>query len=430
VRCAALGILLAGLVLAPAGVPLGEASAGVPLCRTVVEVEPDRAVVGQQILYRLRILRRRDVIELDWEENLSFPGFRAEWLPGISRGDSVDRQGESYRVFEERRALFPVRSGALEIPSAGLHCATAEAQERVRIPAARVEVAALPAAPQPPGFSGLVGPVEAAVTVTPRSVALGETVRISVLIQGPANVWEAGSPLSGAFSLPEAELFRKPRSLARDAGRQLSLRRYFNYDLVPRREGAIRIPEIRIPYYDPKTRGFDQVVLPGSEIRVTPAAAGIADAGQGRNASGARLEPEEREAVGGGLGALELAAGLAAAIAVVGFGLLRRWRSARVSPWPEIESGLDQAEALRSRGENAAASGLLVRALRMALATRVPGALALSTEEIFERAEDDPTREIAARLRRIDRERFQPEAAPPETPALRSALEELRRSRR
>ena len=112
----------------------------------------------------------------------------------------------------------------------------------------------------------------------------------------------------------------------------------------------------------------------------------------------------------------------------LGYVVLVIWTASKV--FSKIESGLDQAEALRSRGENAAASGLLVRALRMALATRVPGALALSTEEIFERAEDDPTREIAARLRRIDRERFQPEAAPPETPALRSALEELRRSRR
>jgi hypothetical protein len=429
VRLAALGILLGGHLLAAAWVPVDEASAEVPLCRVIVEVEPDRAVVGQQILYRLRILRRRDVIRLDWEGNLSFPGFRAEWLPGISRGDSVDRQGESYRVFEERRALFPVRSGTLELPSAGLHCATADAQERVRIPAARVEVTELPAASQPSGFSGLVGPVEAAVTVTPRSVALGETVRISVLIQGPANVWEAGSPLSDAFSLPDAELFGKPRALARDAGRQLSLRRYFNYDLVPRREGTLRIPEIRIPYYDPKTRGFDHVVLPGSEIRVTPAATGIADTGQGRSASGARLESEEGEAGSGGLGALELATALAAATAVLGFGLLRRWRSARAGPWPEIRSGLDRAEAARSDGENAAASGLLARALRLALATRVPGAIALSAEEIFERAEDDATREVAARLRRIDRERFQPQAAPPEIGTLRSALEELRRSR-
>jgi hypothetical protein len=393
-----------------------------------VEVEPDRAVVGQQVLYRLRIFRRRDVIELDWEQNLSFPGFRAEWLPGILRDESVDREGESYRVYEERRALFPVRSGALEIPAAGLYCATADQRERVRIPAALVEVAALPARSQPFGFSGLVGPVEAALTVTPRELALGETARISVVIQGPANVWEVGSPLSGAFSLSDAELFSRPRSLARDAGRRLILRRYFSYDLVPRREGTIRIPEIRVPYFDPRTRRFEQVSLPESEVSVTPAAPGVAPAGQGQGA--ARRERETGEERDGRLGLLGLAAGVAAALGVLGFGWLRRRRSAPGSPWREIDSSLEQAEAAREAGENAAASRMLAQALRTALEARIPGARALSAEEILERAEDPPTRKIAEQLERLDRERFQPDAAPPEIRSLRGALEELRRSRR
>ena len=425
-RRAARGVLT-GLL---GGVLLAEASAGVPLCRTAVEVEPDRAVVGQQVLYRLRIFRRRDVIELDWEQNLSFPGFRAEWLPGILRDESVDREGETYRVYEERRALFPVRSGALEIPAAGLYCATADQQERVRIPAALVEVAALPARSQPLGFSGLVGPVEAALTVTPRELALGETARISVVIQGPANVWDVDSPLSGAFSLSDAELFSRPRSLARDAGRRLILRRYFSYDLVPRREGTIRIPEIRVPYFDPHTRRFEQVSLRESEVSVTPAAPGIAPAGQGQDAARARREREAGEARDGRLGLLGLAAAITAVLGVLGFGWLRRWRSAPGSPWREIESSLGQAEAAREAGENAAASRMLAQALRTALEARVPGARALSAEEMLERAEDDPTRKIAEQLGRLDRERFQPDAAPPEIRSLRGALEELRRSRR
>jgi hypothetical protein len=394
-----------------------------------VELEPDRAVVGQQILYRLRILRRRDVIELDWERNPSFPGFRAEWLPGILRDEFVDRQGESYRVYEERRALFPVRSGVLGIPAAGLYCATADEQESVPIPAARIEVDALPVASQPPDFSGLVGPVEAALTATPRKVALGETVRISLVVQGPANVWEVRSPLSGAFALPDAELFSRPRSLARDVGRRLILRRYFSYDLVPRREGTIQIPQIRIPYFDPETRRFEQVVLPGSELSVTPAAANLAGAGQGRSAARAPLEREGGGARDGGLVGLALAVGLTAALGAAGFGLLRRRRSGRASPWRQIEDLLDRAEAAREAGENATASNLLAQVLRVALEARVPGARALSAEEMLERAEDDPTREIAERLSQLDRERFQPEVPPPAIPSLRSALEELRRSR-
>ena len=418
-RFPALASLLVGML--PAGPSLGA-----PLCQATVEVEPDRAVVGQQILYRLRILRRRDVIEVDWERNPSFPGFRAEWLPGILREESVGPQGESYRVYEERRALFPVRPGTLEIPPAGLHCATQEDQERVSIRAARVEVEALPASTRPPEFSGLVGRVEATLTATPREVALGETVQISLVVQGPANLWEVRSPLEGAFSLPDGELFSRPRSMARDVGRQLILRRYFSYELVPRRVGAIRIPEIRIPYFDPETRRFEQVVLRESALTVTPAPA--ADAAPARTRSPA--ERQEDRARGGGLGGLGLLAGLAAALAALGLGLRRLWRSRRASPWGRIASALEQAEAAREAGENAAAAKLLAQALRMALEARIPGARALSAEQILERAEDDPTRKLAERLERLERERFQPSVPPPEIHPVRSALEELRGSRR
>jgi hypothetical protein len=395
-----------------------------------VEVEPERAVVGQQVLYRLRILRRRDVVELDWERNLRFPGFRTEWLPGILRDEPVDRHGESYRVYEERRAIFPVRSGALEIPVAGLSCSTSEERESVRVPAARVEVAAVPAASQPNGFSGLVGRVEAVLTATPRELSLGETARISLAVQGPVNVWEVRSPLADAFSLEDAELFRRPRALARDVGRQLILRRYFSYDLVPRREGTIRIPEIRIPYFDPESRRFEQVVVPGSELRVTPPPARVAEAGQERGAVPSRPLVGEGGESDRGLVGLALAAGLGTALGLLGFALLRRWRSGRASPWRQIEATLEQAEAARDAGENATASGLLAQALRMALEVRIPGARALSAEELQERTEDHLTRRIAEQLGGLERERFQPEVPPPEIRPPRAAVAELRRSRR
>jgi hypothetical protein len=216
--------------------------------------------------------------------------------------------------------------------------------------------------------------------------------------------------------------------MARDVGRRLVLRRYFSYDLVPRRVGTVRIPEVRIPYFDPASRRYQQAVLRGSEVRVTPAAtAGVVPAQRTTPAEPTR---EEGGAAGGGLGGLGLAAALGATLALVGFGLLWRWRTGAASRWRKIESGLDQAEAAREAGEHAEASRMLGRLLRTALETRVPGARALSAEEILERAADDPTRKVAERLVRLERERFQPGAATlEETPSLRGALAELRRSR-
>jgi hypothetical protein len=400
-------------------------AAAVPLCRAEIEVEPERAVVGQQVLYRLRILRRRDVTDFAWERNLSFPGYRAEWLPGISHDDAVIALDESYRVYEERRALFPVRAGSLEIPAAGLRCGTREEQQRVHIPAARVEVAAVPTASRPPGYSGLVGPVEVSLTATPRSVALGETVQISLLVQGAANVWEVPSPLEGAFTLPDAELFAKPWAMARDMGRQLFLRRYFRYELVPRRTGTLRIPAIRIPYFDPARRRFDQVVLSASELQVRPErmpATGAREA----TAPSAGLAAEEG---GAGFGAIGVAAALVAALAGVALAMAGGQRWVRAAPWREIAAHFEAAEQAHARGEDSAASTALASALRLALATRLPGSEALSSEELYERAPDNVTRSLAEALRQLDRQRFQAEAAAPEIDALRARVAALRKGR-
>ena len=43
-------------------------------CMASIVVEPDRAVPGQQIQYRVRILSREDVLSVEWIEPPSFPG--------------------------------------------------------------------------------------------------------------------------------------------------------------------------------------------------------------------------------------------------------------------------------------------------------------------------------------------------------------------
>ena len=96
-----------GLALA-----LPAAAAEAPLCRTSVLVEPAEAFVGQAVLYRVRIEQRRDVVDLRWEESLSFPALRAEWIPTLTGPGS----SEATLGVEERRVLFPSRAGRLALP--------------------------------------------------------------------------------------------------------------------------------------------------------------------------------------------------------------------------------------------------------------------------------------------------------------------------
>ena len=110
-RCPRILHFIVSALLAPA------AQAEGPPCLTQVEVTPARAVVGQQVTYRARVMRRPDVGTVSWVQGLTFPSVRAEWLPGLAGQTRLVTKGTPYLVYEERRALFPLRAGHLEIGS-------------------------------------------------------------------------------------------------------------------------------------------------------------------------------------------------------------------------------------------------------------------------------------------------------------------------
>src|SRR5690606_14643592 len=124
----------AALACGLAGVaPAGRAQAPSAACTAEVSVEPSRAYVGRQVLERVRMLRHESVREVRWLRALSFPSLRAEWLPGRTPDPRITGIGDARLVSEDRRALFPVRAGVIEIPPASVGCRLADGEE-VEVP--------------------------------------------------------------------------------------------------------------------------------------------------------------------------------------------------------------------------------------------------------------------------------------------------------
>jgi hypothetical protein len=404
-RAACAGAVLAALALGGAAAARGAAP---PRCAVAAALEPERAFVGQQVHYRLRILRRRDVVSLEWETPLSFPTFRAEWLPGVAADDRVEREGETYLVFVERRALFPAHPGRLTVPGASLRCSSADGEELAAIPPLALEVDPLPEAGRPPDFGGLVGPVEVSASVAPERLALGSSLRLSVVIQGASNVWSAGSPRGVLERLPGVEVFERPAEMARDTGRTLVLRRYLAFDLVPHAAGALRLPDVRLPYFDPVARRYAEAraFVPAVEVVDVPAPA--ASAAEPEPAQGA----EKAQPI---LLPLLLPAALALAGAVFAGWRLHRYRQ-------RAAAGIETPAAA---GDGAAAAA---HALRASLARDVPGCGALSAEEILERLPaPGPARDAALLLAQIERARFAAAPTAADVAAVERALAGLRR---
>jgi hypothetical protein len=416
-----------------------------PPCMAEAEVIPARAVVGQQVAYKARVMRRPDVGSVSWVEGLSFPSLRAEWLPGLTGETRVHRQGTAYLVYEERRALFPLRAGRLEIPPASLSCAlyappgSAGRSVTVVVPGTTVEVDEPPVSGQRPAWSGLVGPLEVRLAAEPAAIPLGDTVQVTLTLTGEGNLWAAPAPFGPASFGGEkglaAEVFARPPELRVDPGERLTLREIFVVELVPRRAGRLLVPSYEVSVFDPTQRRFSVEKTEPIEIAVGAPGAASADFGPTR----AEAPPEAGE---GGSGRLFPALlGLLALLSAGGAVIFARSRRGTPLSAPTMREALDAAARARRSGDQDAERRALVRALRVGLeralvsdVERSAGASfavpALSAEELAARARgDEALARAAAVLQADERARFAASGEIPDALHLRAAADALARRR-
>ncbi len=387
------------LVAAAALLAAAEAAGAGPPCRVDVSLRPARAVRGEQVLYELRVHRREDVREVVFEHPLAFPALRTEWLPGRARSLRTEDGGERYDLVVERRALFAFRVGRFPLAGPVLLCHTRPASAggpeafRLEVPEQVLEAVDPPRDGRPPNFSGVVGPLRLQTVLEPRALRLGEAARLAVIAVGSGNLFEAPELLPPSLAeTPGLEVLPGPRRLATDPGERLRVRITDAADLVPLRPGRIPLPDVVLPYYDPRSARY-RVARAAPGILVVeeppPEATGPAPAPP-------PAEPSER---------LPLAAWavLLGGLAAAGAGLLLR-RCRRRS---ELEGLLDRADRALRAGRASEAADLLALALRRAAAARLPGARALTPPELRARADGDPAlREASELLAELEAARF------------------------
>ena len=385
--------MLAALPLAGPGAS-GDPAPGdrAPACLARAQVVPPEGFPGQQLVWRLEILRRPYVTGVEWLEPPSFPGFRAEWLPGQPELGGVRRDGVEYIARVEERALFPERSGELVIAGAGLRCARSLGPPLLASAAAtRVRVMPFPEEGRPPEFGGLVGALAMEVAARPRRLSLGGSTRLEVTLRGDGNLWDARDPLAGAPGLAAVELFPARPRLELGPGTRLSVRRQFAYQVVPNREGRIEIPALRVPYFDPEQRRYQVATSPALTLEVGPRAPARGASTRPSRTADPRTTPRGR-----GWWAL---GALAAGGLLAWSWRLRALRSRGAARLAELGASDDAAQ--------------LARALRLALEPRLAGACSAPVEELRAAPGADPAVARAlALLARVERSRFDPHAPP------------------
>ncbi len=244
-----------------------EQPAGPPI-RVSAKVNQSRAYVGEQVVYTLQFSALANVeFTQPTYESPSTEGFWVEEFPKIARSY---RSG--YEIQMVKMALFPLRAGELKI---GRSKVTVRLQgsplpEEYQTSTLQVRVKPLPQ-PPPEGFQNLVGQIIASVSVQPETVGVGETLTVTLRVEGAANLRNLEQPPT--LSLPDAFVgLPRERLSTMERDEKLWFVREFTWRVVPRKEGKLIIPAFKIPYFDPQEHRYEIAVTKPITVRVLPGA--------------------------------------------------------------------------------------------------------------------------------------------------------------
>ena len=357
-----------------------------------VRVELDRAqvFVHEQAVLSVLVHHPTDA-RASWEPP-PFDGFWAERLG--TRGLPVDEQGLARTEF--RRALFPTRTGELEVaPSKLVLVGDGGVEREVRVPGAVLRVVPLP---EGVPTDTLVGRLEVRVVTGDDRVRLGKALSLTVELAGEGNVWDATPPALEPLVGPDVEVFPEAPllSIGESSGRATT-RRTFHYALVPARAGQMRIEPVSFAYFDPRAGSLASAQSAAQAYSVIAGSADAEERAPWQNRPGTREAPR----LPIGWLALVLAAALGGSLLY--FARWRRTQRARVRGDASPSPGKAFAAALAAR-DTAECLPLLARAVRADLCLRHGfDALSLTSAEIAARSPDPEALELLVAL---DRARF------------------------
>jgi len=110
-----------------------------------------------------------------------------------------------------------------------------------------IEVAPLPRAGRPDGFTGAIGTFTLEASARPRELVAGESLALTLVIEGEGDLDAFGAPSLGRLS--GFHVYGHVESGSGEA-------RTITYDVAPLHEGVTRVPPIGFAYFDPRAAAY------------------------------------------------------------------------------------------------------------------------------------------------------------------------------
>ena len=248
-------------------------------------LDRDEVYVGEQTTLSLYIYSRVDLSSVDAVTMPKLEGFWSEDVesPTQLSGEQKIVNGIPYRAYLlRRRALFPVKAGALTITPAEADITTGFlfAGHRVHRVANGLKVKVKPLPPGgPPGVANAnVGSWQLTLDVSPTSVELGQPITVKVILDGTGNVKNVSPP---KLTAPAALKVYDPTTTDKVTPNKNKIqgRRMMEYLVMPQRTGTFTLPALEFPYFDPRRREYDVTRTDPVTITVEAGAGGATSMG-------------------------------------------------------------------------------------------------------------------------------------------------------
>ena len=259
-----------------------------------VSMDKSRIYQGEQITVTYKIYTRVSVVNYSITKVPALTGF---WSEDVEVPKQIQLTTETintkqYRVgILKKVALFPQRSGALELDPMEVECVVQvqskkrsndlfdqffndpffgnvrNVNHKVRSEPVKVNVLPLPTAGIPPGFQGAVGRFTMDVWLDKERTSTNEPVTLKVKITGKGNIKLIEAPAVNVP--PDIERYEpKVSDNIAKGGEQLAGSRTFEYLLIPRHAGEQRIPAIAFSYFDLEKKSYATLSGPPFTVRV------------------------------------------------------------------------------------------------------------------------------------------------------------------
>jgi hypothetical protein len=231
-------------------------------------VLPDTVFVGQQVTYqvgvflddelRLRLRRNPEFVPPEPQAMLTYD------LPTVGGTPPTRRVGtHEYEVHVFQRAMFPLEAGHYTIPAAQLSYSLPlslsffSREESHTLSAESLSVVALPppVVGRPPDYAGAVGDLHVGARLDMRHVRAGDPVLVTVEVAGRANIKLLPRP---ALVVPwGSAVVAQERVRIDTSSADVRGTKEFDWVVTPRDTGALVLPPVRYPFFDPYTERYE-----------------------------------------------------------------------------------------------------------------------------------------------------------------------------